>query len=59
MELFYSGEKSEKELDRLNSISKTSSTIIRTAKLELEYAKYKGKSTEIPFLSSGKEETAQ
>lgn len=51
LDLFYKSKKSESNLDRLNSISKTSSTIIRTAKLELEYSKYKGLDVEIPFLN--------
>ena len=48
--LFYESDKSESNIDRLNSISKVSSTIIRTAKIELEYAKYKGESIIIDFL---------
>ncbi len=50
LQLFYDSEKSDVNLERLNSISKTSSTIIRTAKLELEYSKHKGTDKDIPFL---------
>jgi hypothetical protein len=51
LELFYGSAKSEKNLDRLNSISKVSSSIIRTAKLELEYAKHNGENCTINFIS--------
>lgn len=50
LDLFYKSKKSESNLDRLNSISKCTSTIIRTAKTELEYAKYKGVDSNIDFL---------
>ena len=42
LHLFYDSQKNENNLDRLNSISKISSAVIRTAKLQLEYAKHKG-----------------
>lgn len=50
LDIFYKSKKESTDLDRLNSISKTSSTVIRSAKIELEYAKYKDTNVEIPFL---------
>ena len=51
LELFYASAKKEENLDRLNSISKVSSAIIRTAKLELEYAKHNSEDCVINFIS--------
>ncbi len=51
LHLFYDSKKNENNLDRLNSISKVSSAVIRTAKLQLEYAKHKGVDCEIEFIS--------
>jgi len=42
--------KTDDSLDKLDTISKVSSTIIRTAKLELEYIKNKNLTKEIEFL---------
>jgi len=50
LELFNDSQKDESNINRLSLISKTSSAIIRSAKTELEYAKYKGLNTEITFL---------
>lgn len=50
LDAYYKSKKTETNLDRLNSITKTSATIVRTAKVELEYAKFKGNDIEIPFL---------
>jgi hypothetical protein len=55
LHLFYDSQKNENNLDRLNSISKVSSAVIRTAKLQLEYAKHKGVDCEIEFISPKKE----
>lgn len=52
LEEFYEGGKSQKGLETLDVISKTSSAIIRSAKVEMEYAKFKGVETEIDFLNS-------
>jgi hypothetical protein len=49
LNLFYE-KQTEDGIDRLDSISKTSSTIIRTAKVELEYAKHKDLNKDIDFL---------
>ncbi len=54
LDLFYKSKKSDVNLERLNSISKVSSAIIRTAKLELEYAKHKGIDCNIDFISTKK-----
>lgn len=54
LQLFYSSKKNENNLDRLNSISKVSSAVIRTAKLQLEYAKHKGVDCEIEFIAPKK-----
>jgi REP element-mobilizing transposase RayT len=55
LHLFYDSPKNDNNLDRLNSISKVSSAVIRTAKLQLEYAKHKGVDCEIEFISPKKE----
>lgn len=55
LHLFYDSQKNENNLDRLNSISKVSSAVIRTAKLQLEYAKHKGVDCDIEFISAKKE----
>lgn len=52
---YYASDKGNSNLDRLGAVAKASATIIRTAKLELEYAKYKGRNIEIPFLSVNQE----
>lgn len=49
LNLFYES-KSKGNLDRLEVISKASSTIIRTAKVELEYLKHKNIDKDITFL---------
>lgn len=49
LNLFYENNTGD-GLERLDSISKTSSTIIRTAKVELEYAKHKNLDKGIDFL---------
>ncbi len=54
LDLFYKSKKSDLNLERLNSISKVSSAIIRTAKIELEYAKHKGEDCNIDFISTKK-----
>lgn len=51
LETFYNDGKSQKGLETLDVISKTSSAIIRSAKVEMEYAKFKGMETDIEFLS--------
>ncbi len=51
LDLFYKSKKSDLNLERLNSISKVSSAIIRTDKLELEYAKHRGEDCSIDFIS--------
>lgn len=48
---YYGSKKQEVDLERLNSISTVSSAIIRTAKVQLEYAKYKGVNIDIKFLT--------
>lgn len=50
LDLFYKSNKDDGNLERLNSVSKCTSTIIRTAKIELEYAKFKGIDIKIDFL---------
>lgn len=55
LHLFYDSPKNDNNLDRLNSISKVSSAVIRTAKLQLEYAKHKGVDCEIEFISPKRE----
>lgn len=55
LHLFYDIYKKENNIDRLNSISKVSSAVIRTAKLQLEYAKHKGVDCDIEFISPKKE----
>lgn len=58
LHLFYDSQKNENNLDRLNSISKISSAVIRTAKLQLEYAKHKGEDCNIDFISVNKKDVS-
>lgn len=50
----YESSTTEEELEELSKKTAAASTIIRSAKIELEYNKYKGVKTEIPFLNSNK-----
>lgn len=52
LDAFYESSQTDKDLEILDSVSKTSNAILRSAKLELDYAKYKGQSIKIDFLSN-------